>query len=40
MKQKGQGQLAGDAAKLSAWNDVRLRNTEQELRRPAINLDE
>ncbi|PSW25480.1 sulfate adenylyltransferase [Photobacterium swingsii] len=40
MKQKGQGQLAGDAAKLSAWNDVRLRNNEQELRRPAINLDE
>ncbi len=40
MKQKGQGQLAGDAAKLSAWNDVRLRNTEQQLRRPAINLDE
>ncbi|MGF1691050.1 transglutaminase-like cysteine peptidase [Photobacterium kagoshimensis] len=40
MKQKGQGQLAGDATKLSAWNDVRLRNTEQALRRPAINLDE
>nr|WP_269747620.1 transglutaminase-like cysteine peptidase [Photobacterium jeanii] len=40
MKQKGQGQLAGNASRLSAWNEVRQRTEQQDFRRPIINLDE
>ncbi|MBC7006454.1 transglutaminase-like cysteine peptidase [Photobacterium sp. BZF1] len=40
MKQKGQGQLAGKASRLSLWNDLRYRSDHIKLRRPKINFDE
>ena len=40
MKQKGQEQLAGNASKLSLWNDLRQRSDRITLNRPKINFDE
>ncbi|MGF1869394.1 transglutaminase-like cysteine peptidase [Photobacterium indicum] len=40
MKQKGQGQLAGKASRLSLWNDLRQRSDRIKLNRPKINFDE
>ncbi|WP_064606543.1 transglutaminase-like cysteine peptidase [Photobacterium sp. J15] len=40
MKQKGQGQLAGQASRLSVWNDLRQRSSHIQLHRPIINFDE
>ncbi|MDX1302235.1 transglutaminase-like cysteine peptidase [Photobacterium sp.] len=39
MKQKGQGQLAGNSSRLSLWNDLRQRSTHIQLHRPNINFD-
>lgn len=40
MKQKGLGQLAGQASRLSVWNDLRQRSNHTQLHRPFINFDE
>lgn len=40
MKQKGQGQLAGQASRLSVWNDLRQRSNHTQFHRPIINFDE
>lgn len=40
MKQKGLGQLAGQASRLSVWNDLRQRSNHTQLHRPIINFDE
>ena len=34
MKQKGQGQIAGNASRLSLWNDLRNRSQHIKLNRP------
>lgn len=39
MKQKGQGQLAGNSSRLSLWNDLRQRSNHIQLHRPNINFD-
>ncbi|WP_375055369.1 transglutaminase-like cysteine peptidase [Zobellella sp. DQSA1] len=39
MRERGQGELAGQASRLSLWNDVRNRADIKRLQRPIINLD-
>ncbi|WP_087017793.1 transglutaminase-like cysteine peptidase [Thaumasiovibrio subtropicus] len=40
MKEQGSGQVAGNASRLSLWNDLRARNDGSRLKRPQINYDE
>lgn len=39
MRERGQGELAGQASRLSLWNDLRGRVDVKRLQRPRINLD-
>ncbi|MGO5000641.1 transglutaminase-like cysteine peptidase [Oceanisphaera sp. W20_SRM_FM3] len=39
MRERGQGELAGQASRLSLWNDLRGRWDVRRLQRPRINLD-
>ncbi|ATG75822.1 transglutaminase-like cysteine peptidase [Zobellella denitrificans] len=39
MRERGQGELAGQASRLSLWNDLRGRVDVKRLQRPKINLD-
>ncbi len=39
MRERGQGELAGQASRLSLWNDLRGRWDVKRLQRPRINLD-
>ncbi|MGO1247058.1 MAG: transglutaminase-like cysteine peptidase [Oceanisphaera sp.] len=39
MRERGQGELAGQASRLSLWNDLRGRLDVKRLQRPRINLD-
>ncbi|MGL4753190.1 MAG: transglutaminase-like cysteine peptidase [Aeromonadaceae bacterium] len=40
MKERGQGQLAGSASRLTLWNDLRSRFSSEKLKRPKLNLDD
>ncbi len=40
MKEQGKGQVAGNASRLSLWNDLRARNNGSRLKRQKINYDE
>ena len=39
MRERGQGELAGQASRLSLWNDLRGRVDVKRLQRPRMNLD-
>lgn len=39
MRERGQGELAGRASRLSLWNDLRGRVDVKRLQRPSMNLD-
>ncbi|WP_417614681.1 transglutaminase-like cysteine peptidase [Oceanisphaera sp.] len=39
MRERGQGELAGQASRLSLWNDLRGRVDVNRLQRPKLNLD-
>lgn len=39
MRERGQGELAGRASRLSLWNDLRGRLDVKRLQRPSMNLD-
>lgn len=39
MQERGQGQLSGNASRLSLWNDVRGRIETERLQQPKMNLD-
>lgn len=39
MKEKGQGKLAGNSSRLSAWTDLQSRFTALRLNKPIMNLD-
>lgn len=39
MRERGQGELAGEASRLSLWNDLRGRVDVKRLQRPRMNLD-
>jgi|AZIJ01.1.fsa_nt_gi predicted transglutaminase-like cysteine proteinase len=40
MKERGRGELAGASSRLSLWNELRSRQEQTRLQRPAINLDD
>lgn len=40
MKERGQGELAGQSSRLGLWTDLRNRMTSGRLARPALNLDD
>jgi predicted transglutaminase-like cysteine proteinase len=40
MRERGQGELAGKASRLSLWNDLRGRVDVKRLQRPSMNLDD
>lgn len=39
MKERGQGEMAGQSSRLGLWNDLRNRMTSGRLARPVVNLD-